>query len=269
MMLKSTTEWHLKSHCVEDLEEELISRGFFAYAIEHKTDETRVILYTEDEDFVRDLLKRTDSEVVEKKSSRVDDWFRYMKLEPFEIADGIWVDPTSRLKLRNAVVVKMKPSAAFGTGDHPTTLLAARLLIQYLKNTYSVLDVGCGTAILAIIAAKLGARKVTALDNDPVAVEVAKEFVKKNRVKVDVILSDLLSNITGRYDLVVANILTPVIIELIDQVDRVTNAGSTLIVSGIPAKDETVVKRHLRSRNFEIMSEGEMQNWKAFAVKIC
>lgn len=268
-MLKGTTEWHLITNCIEILEEELISRGFFNYAIEYKADETRVILYTEDENFVKDILKATNSELLEKKSSQVDDWFKYMKLEPFEIATGIWIDPKGNFSAKDAVVVKMRPSAAFGTGDHPTTILAAKLLVQYLKNACNVLDVGCGTAILAIIAAKLGAEKVVAVDNDPVAVDVAKEFVYENQVKVNVMLSDLVNNVDGKYDLVVANILTPVIVKLIDQIGKVTDKGSILIVSGIPIKDEAIIKNHLQSKNLEILSEGEMQNWKAFAVKIC
>ncbi len=267
-MLRKISEWHLVTADIEILEEELISRDFFNYAVEHEQNRTKVILYTDDEEFVRHILKLTRSELVEKKSSQVNDWFKYMKLEPFEIVDGVWVDPKGRFNKQDATVVKMKPSAAFGTGDHPTTVLAARLMVRYLKDTFSVLDVGCGTAILAIIAAKLGAKTVTAVDNDPVAVDVAREFVRENRVNVNVVLSDLVSNVDGKYDLVVANILTPVIIKLIDQIDRVTNVGSVLIVSGIPIKDESLVRKHLQDKNFEILSEGEMQNWKAFAARI-
>lgn len=89
----------------------------------------------------------------------------------------------------------MKPSAAFGTGDHPTTKLVAQLMYNYLKSGDRVLDVGCGTGILSIIAKKLGAKKVVAVDNDPTAVEIASEFSRINRVRIEVKLSNLLDNV--------------------------------------------------------------------------
>ncbi|MFN4189384.1 MAG: 50S ribosomal protein L11 methyltransferase [Pseudothermotoga sp.] len=269
MTFTGTTEWHLLTDCIEVLEEELISRDFFNYAVEYMANGTRVILYTEDEDFVKNIIEFTNSKLLEKKISCADNWFKYMKLEPFQITEKIWIDPKGSLDDKDVIVVKMRPSAAFGTGDHPTTILAAKFLAQYLMSNHSVLDIGCGTAILAIIAAKLGAEKVTAVDNDPVAVEVAKEFVKENQVEVDVILSDLTNNVEGKYDLVVANILTPVIMQLMRQIHKVTHTGSLLIVSGIPTKDELVIRKCFESKSFEILSEGEMQNWRAFAVKIC
>lgn len=268
-MSKDVIEWHLLTDCVETLEEQLILRDFFNYAVEYESDKAKVVLYTQDENFVKHILEITGSKLLERKVSQVNDWFKYMKLEPFEITNGIWIDPKGKLNAKDMVVIKMRPSAAFGTGDHPTTVLAAKLLVQYLKSTYNVLDIGCGTGILAIIAAKLGAKKVKAIDNDPVAVDVAKQFIKENQVKVDVTLSDLISNVNDKYDLVIANILTPVIIELINQIHKVTNAGSVLIISGIPIKDDLIIRRRLESKNFKILSEGEMQNWKAFAVKIC
>ncbi|MEJ5229578.1 MAG: 50S ribosomal protein L11 methyltransferase [Pseudothermotoga sp.] len=268
-MLKEITEWHLLPSSIETLENELLSRDFFNYALEVTNSRTELILYTDDENFVKEILELTQSQLLEKKASRVEQWFKYMKLEPFEIAKDVWIDPTGKLRKSGAIVVKMKPSAAFGTGDHPTTALAAKFLVDHVRRSCSVLDVGCGTAILSIIAKKLGARKVLAVDNDPVAVDVAREFVRKNRVKVDVTLSDLLTNVQGKYDLVVANILTPVIMNLIRQIEKVTYSDSILIVSGIPLKDDEIIKAEFTKKGFTILSEGEMQNWKAYAVKIC
>ncbi|MGJ8454613.1 50S ribosomal protein L11 methyltransferase [Pseudothermotoga sp. U03pept] len=268
-MFKEIIEWHLLPSSAESLENELLSRDFFNYALEATDNGTKLILYTDDEAFVKEILELTQSQLLEKKSSRVEQWFKYMKLEPFEITNGVWIDPTGKLKKPGATVVKMRPSAAFGSGDHATTALAAKLLVHHIKRSYSVLDVGCGTAVLSIIAKKMGAKKVLAIDNDPVAIDVAREFVRKNRVKVDVILSDLLADVHGKYDLVVANILTPVIIKLIDQIEKVTHTGSTLVVSGIPTKDDETIKAKFTEKGFIILSEGEMQNWKAYAVRIC
>jgi ribosomal protein L11 methyltransferase len=160
----------------------------------------------------------------------------------------------------------MRPSAAFGTGDHPTTKLVARLMCNYLKSKDRVLDVGCGTGILSIIAKKLGAKKVVAVDNDPIAIEIARRFSRLNRVQIEVKLSDLLENVSGTFDVVVANLTSNLVISLLGQIDRVIHRRSTIIVSGIPSTDAERIKT-VAQENFQILEEVELENWKAFAMK--
>lgn len=263
-------EWYLEVKDTDLAEEMLISEDFFNYAVENEADEKRIILYTDNEEFVDKVVTRLQAKIFKKNITYSKDWFRYLAMKPFRILNKVWIDPTGKFQVDDGIVIKMRPSAAFGTGDHPTTMLCAEFLERYLKNSCSVLDVGCGTAVLSIIAKKLGARKVTALDNDPVAVEVAQGFVRENNVEVDIIVSDLLNGVNGEYDIVVANIVTPVIIELLNQIHKVSKKGETvLIISGIPVKDEQRIVEEIQNKEFVILMDGEKAGWKVFAVKIC
>lgn len=268
MKSKKAIEWLLSCPDPEGIEEFLLGLNFLNFAIEVTKDGTFIRVYSDNEELLSALQSRFGCTPIEKRVSQERDWFAYLHLKPFEIAPNVWVDPTHRFK-KNAVIIKMKPSAAFGTGDHPTTKLVARLMYNYLRSKDSVLDVGCGTGILAIIAKKLGARRVVAVDNDPTAVEIAKRFSRINRVKIDVRLSNLLENVSERFDLVVANLTTNLVISLLEQIGKVTKSGSILIVSGIPVVDSEKIKLAAKGENFELLEEVESEGWKAFAMKIC
>lgn len=268
MRIRSITEWLLTCPDPEEAENLLLGFNFLNFAIESNREGSFVRVYTNDETIIEELCQRLGCEVVQKRTSHERDWFAYLRLKPFEIVPKVWIDPTHRFK-KAAIVIKMKPSAAFGTGDHPTTRLVARLMYNYLKSGDRVLDVGCGTGILSIIAKKLGAKKVVAVDNDPTAVEIASEFFRINRVRIEVKLSDLLDNVCGRFDLVVANLTTGLVLKLLEQLDKVTHRGSIVIVSGIFVADAEKVSTFAQRCGLEVVEEAELENWKAFAMKKC
>ena len=143
--------------------------------------------------------------------------------EPYQAKDG-------------AVVVKMDPGMAFGTGTHETTHLVMGLLEQEIKGGERFLDVGCGSGILSICAAKLGASFCAAYDIDPVAVAVAKDNIASDGAENIICgVSDLLSGVdtTAPYTFVVANIVADILLRMLPDLKDYIAPGAKVILSGI------------------------------------
>lgn len=135
--------------------------------------------------------------------------------------------------------VHIEPAEAFGLGDHPTTLMSLRAVARLLrseKRIDDVIDVGCGTGVIAVAAALLLARPVRAVDVASAAVEATIDNARRNGVDhfVEVDTTPL-GGIDGDYDLVVANILAPALVSLADDLGRVTRPDGRLVISGILA----------------------------------
>ena len=138
------------------------------------------------------------------------------------------------------VQLVIEPKMAFGTGDHPTTMLCLQAVDAYLGEhpSASVLDVGTGTGVLALAAKKLGAGKVVGTDNDPVAVELAKEAAALNGVAGLDFSTRTLPGVKGRFDLVVANILANTLVDLAPLL--APKVKDRLVLAGVlaPQRDE-------------------------------
>lgn len=162
-----------------------------------------------------------------------EDWVRrtQAQFEPIKVGERLWIVPSwHEPPQRDAIVVRLDPGLAFGTGSHPTT----RLALGFLERTvfrHSVLDYGCGSGILAIAAAKLGASKVDATDLDPQALDATASNARRNSVTVHVVPPQALP--AAEYDVVVANILANPLIELAPQLTARTRPGGRLALSGI------------------------------------
>ena len=169
------------------------------------------------------------------------------------------------------ITVLMDPGMAFGTGTHETTRLCAGFVEEYTKPGCSVLDVGCGSGILAIAASRLGAGKCFACDIDPVAVRVAKENTELNHTgNVTCAVSDLLKQAErteGGYDLIVANIVADIIIRLAPDVGDYLAPDGVFVVSGIIAERAEEVLGVLRSCGYAVMDEHYENGWYAAALK--
>ncbi len=146
------------------------------------------------------------------------------------------------------VVIRLDPGQAFGTGHHETTRLCLAALAAAVRPGYRVLDVGTGSGILAIAAAKLGARAVDACDIDPVAVDVARANAAANGVSgaVRVALGSIAEAVDGTYDVAVANINTEADIALAPALAAALVPGGVAIVSGFLAADTTAVRAALQ-----------------------
>lgn len=161
------------------------------------------------------------------------------------------------------IIVTLDPGMAFGTGSHPTTVLSIRLLEKYLKKGDTVIDVGTGSGILSITAAKLGAKEVFAYDVDTVAVRVAEENVRENKVEhiVSTSYNDLLTGVDTKADLIVSNIIADIIIKLIPQAIQCLVDGGHFIVSGIIIERWPDVYQALTKHGLTIIEMNEMDDW--------
>jgi ribosomal protein L11 methyltransferase len=161
------------------------------------------------------------------------------------------------------VVVQLDPGLAFGTGSHPTTEGCILLMQDVIKGGETVLDVGTGSGILAIAAVKLGAARVIAIDNDPIAIDVARENAIENGVDKDIDLrvSEIGTLGSIRSDVVVANITAPVIVSIIPDIINNVSGLKDMIVAGIMSEQKDFVADALIENGFSIARTFEKNNW--------
>lgn len=167
------------------------------------------------------------------------------------------------------IVVELDPGAAFGTGQHATTSLCIRALEDLVRPGMTVFDVGTGSGVLAIVAAKLGAKRVEAVDFDPVAVRVACENVRQNGAE-DVVRterSDLLKSVAGEADLIIANIIADIIVRLFGEVKGSLAAGGTMLLSGIIEDRLADVVEAAGRHGFSVEKIEQEKGWAAVIVK--
>ncbi len=167
-----------------------------------------------------------------------DDWVRRSQAQfgPIRVSDALWIVPSWHTPPQNAsTVVRLDPGLAFGTGSHVSTRLILQRIDCMLRRAPAadlrVLDYGCGSGILAIVAAKLGAREIAAVDIDPQALAATTANAAANGVRLNVSSPDSLP--AGTYDLVLANILAGPLIALEPLLASRTRAGGCILLSGI------------------------------------
>lgn len=196
-------------------------------------------------------------------------WKKYYK--PFKITDSVVVKPSweEYEGKPDEIIVEMDPGMAFGTGTHETTRLCSQLLEEYVSKGSKVIDVGCGTGILSIIAMKLGASHVTAIDIDEVAVRVAKENCEINGVSDGIeikrgVLKDLKPQ---KADIIVANIIADVIIDIAPLVPSYLVNGGVLLTSGIIRERKEDVIKAYTDLGLRFVKMLEMGEWVAIVFK--
>jgi len=196
-------------------------------------------------------------------------WKKYYK--PLLIAENIVIKPSweEYCHTDGDIVIELDPGMAFGTGSHETTAMCARFLRKYMSENDTVLDVGCGSGILSIIAAKLGARSVNSVDIDEVAVRVAKENSDLNGTdNVVTINTGIIQNMDNeKTDIIVANIIASVIVDIAKDVELRLKKEGLFITSGIiKERKEEVINAYI-SRGFEHIDTEELGEWVAMVFK--
>ena len=212
---------------------------------------------------------------VSYKELNEEEWAEAWKVffKPQKIGQKIVVKPTwSEYKTNpDDIVLELDPGMAFGTGTHPTTALCINLIETYLNQGDSFLDIGTGSGILMITAAKLGAGLICGLDKDTVAVDVTAANLKLNELdpqSYSLSTGDLLEGINDKYDFIVANIFTHVILELLDDLNRVLTQGGIFVCSGMFENNKDLVVGKMKNMRFEILEIRTEQEWTAIAGRL-
>lgn len=197
-----------------------------------------------------------------------EDWVRITQAQfsPVKVSDRLWIVPSwHEPPSSDAINIRLDPGVAFGTGSHPTTHLCLQWLDTHVTGEDSVLDYGCGTGILAIAAAKLGAASVLGTDIDPQAVESAAYNARHNEVEARFVLPAELPS--ERFSLVVANILSNPLKVLAPALLGRVAPGGRLVLSGVLARQaEEVIEVYRRTDpNVELSVWREEDGWVCIA----
>ena len=199
----------------------------------------------------------------------LNNWRQYFK--PTPVGERLLINPSwfTDTDPGDRAVLHIDPGLAFGTGKHETTRLCLSTLERYVTPGCSVLDVGCGSGILGIAAVLLGASSAFGVDIDETAVRVATENAAVNHVedRFCAICGDLVDKVSGKYDIVVANIVADAIICLSGSVPAFMRPDAVYIVSGIIDTRANDVKSAV-SDTFEIIEENTDGGWYCFVLKL-
>jgi ribosomal protein L11 methyltransferase len=186
--------------------------------------------------------------------------------EPCELAEGVWVDVRGALRDRpDRLVLRAPPIAAFGDGRHPTTRIGARLLRDVPLKGKRVLDLGCGTGVLGVLAWRWGAASVAFSDIDADAVRATRACCALNGLEPEaVVRSDLLQRVRGEFDVVIANLYADVLLMLAGDGERFERAlppGGELVLSGVAAKRRKQVEKAFTALGFRRVAADEEAWW--------
>ena len=232
--------------------------------------------------FIKAKIEELKQYGIENEPHRVDykavheedwatSWKKYYK--PLRIGERIIIKPTweDYPGVAGDLIVEMDPGMAFGTGTHETTKMCIEILQDHIKGGELVYDVGTGSGILGITAAKLGAREVLAIDLDPVAVDSAKINVGYNHLdNIEVRLGNLLDEARTdvKADLIVANIIADVIMSMAGDIKEILRPGGIFIGSGIIHLKEAEVVAKLKETGFEILEVRNENDWRAIVARL-
>ena len=237
--------------------------------------ETRLLVQEKLADIKRiDMGFDMGSLTIENNAVREQDWAENWKkyYKPFRAGERLVIKPSWEAyeEKENDLVLELDPGMAFGTGTHETTYMCMEQLEKYVTPGCKTIDVGCGSGILGLAAAKLGSSDVLAIDLDELAVKVAKENTEKNGLadKVRVVHGDLLEKADEMADVIVANIIADVICFLCGPAKKHLLPGGTFICSGIIREREEDVQNALAAAGYEVCNRLDKGSWVCLAAKV-
>jgi len=198
-----------------------------------------------------------------------DEWKKYF--HTVKITDNIIIKPSwdSYEATGNEKIIEIDPGMAFGTGTHETTSLCVEFLEKYSNGRKKLLDIGCGSGILMLIGKKIGIGNVTGIDIDDKVEEVVKENFRKNDIfeNFEIVIGNLVDNINDKYDIVVSNILVDVLIELLENIEKVLEKNAIIIFSGILKEKEEEFVEKTGLYKLKNIDRNEKNNWVSLVFK--
>ncbi len=210
----------------------------------------------------------TDSSLI-KNEDWENNWKKYFK--PFKIGEKLLIKPAWE-EIDDAcgrAVLNIEPGLAFGSGTHETTKLCLTALEKYINENSKVLDIGSGSGILSIASLLLGAKSALGVDIDKLAVKTAKENALRNgfdESKFKVVLGNLTDKVSGKYDVILANIVADAIIRLSEDVGDFMSENGVFITSGIIDERQNEVETALFENGFKIIDKKEENGWALFTA---
>lgn len=223
---------------------------------------------------ISEMLKEANIDFqVDSLDCNDEDWLNNWKqyFQPSPVGEKLLIRPTWRKNFdpKDRIVINLDPGLAFGTGTHETTRLCLEVLEKIVKEDTTVLDVGCGSGILGIASLLLGGKSAVGVDIDPMAVKTAKENAVLNSVedRFTAIEGKFTEKVSGKFDIVVANIVADAIIFLSQGVKAFMKEDSVYIMSGIiDTRVDEVIEEV--SKNFEITQKLFLNGWYCLTAKI-
>ena len=209
---------------------------------------------------------------IECESCEEEDWLNNWKqyFNPMPVGEKLLIRPTWRNEYdaKDRIVLNLDPGLAFGTGTHETTRLCLTAMEQYVTEGSKVLDVGCGSGILAVASILLGADSAKGVDIDELAVKTAQENAELNNVqdKFEAVCGNLTDKVDGKYDIVFANIVADAIIMLSENISEFMKESSVYIMSGIIDTRVDDVLSAIESK-FEIIEKIPDNGWYCLVAK--
>lgn len=253
-LLSELPEWEISDIKIED-------DGKINYGIYFEDTEDG---QSEKEKFINFLEKEFENiDIKDEKidnSNWEDEWKKSYRA--FKVGDRVIVKPSwEDIEDSDKIIIEIDPKMAFGSGTHETTSMCMEYIQDYKLDGLSVLDIGCGSGILSILSKKLGASKVDACDIDEIAISSTEENAKINEVEINAFESNLFSNVEGKYDIIFANILAEILVEMLKNTDEHLNENGFLILSGIINEKENLVIESLEKNNFKVADIKRKGEW--------